>query len=1147
MAYLAPIHRPSSVRHAILLNFTSPEEEHLIVAKANRLEVYSQNEDGISLLHAQTIFGKTTMLNKFRPAASHTDHLFVGTDRQTYFTLSWDSLQKRMQTEKSYVDVAERTFRDSQTGDRCHISPDGKYLTLELYEGVISVVPFIQKAKKVPEGEIGTLGEPAQTRIPELFVHSSCFLQPKRQPSAKNAKPSMALLYEDSRQEKHLKVREVDYSAGIPGSGDVGILDMEKGLDWGDRLESGASHLIPVPAPIGGVLVLAETSIQYFNEVGKSKIKSLDEATIFVAWEQIDNQRFLLADEYGKLYLLMLSIGGDYEEEVEDWQIHVLGETSRANVLVYLDAGRLFVGSHQGDSQVLSIKVEDFDVIQTLPNVAPILDCAITDLGTRAGEGQTSEFSSGQARIVTGSGAFKDGSLRSVRSGVGLEDVAMLGDMGRHMKSVTDVFSIRSEPGPGSVDTLLVSFVGETAAFRFHEDEVEEIDSLKGLQLSEGTLLATNFPGSRILQVTSTAVLISDLESGMIQASWIAPEGDSITDVAATESIVLIAVGGVQLIVLEASNGTLREAGKKSYGTDSQIACLTVYGSLPDVCFVGFWQSSTVAVLKLSDLGIIHSEQISEGILSVPRSVLVSQVLKDQPPTLFIAMADGNVVTLSVEPETYALAGKKSILLGTQQAAFREIPRGGNLSAIVAICEHPSMIYESEGRIVYSAITAEGVSHLCPFDSSAFPNAVAIASNEGIKISVIDTERNTHVQTQSVGETVRRIAWAADAKVFGLGTIKRTLSEGYELVKSHFKLVDEVAFEVLDTYDLNDDELVESVMFTELNDGTGDLADHFVVGTSYLDDEQANPDSIRGRILVFELTPERKLKPVAEKALKGACRCLAMIEDKIVAAMIKTVVVFGFEYETPSSPFLRKLCSYRTSTAPIDISVNPETKEIAVADLMKSVSVVQYKHNATFGGSEASNRASADTLEEVARHFQTTWSTAVAHISESTWLEADAEGNLLVLSRDLNGVTEDDRRRLQVTSEINLGEMVNRIRKIDVGVPDDAAVVPKAFLATVEGSIYLVALIASSKQNLLMQLQSRLADFVHTPGNYEFIKYRAFRNQVREAEEPLRFVDGEFIGRYLDCPRDIQEQCVQGLGVSVDDMKGLLEGLRKLH
>ena len=439
--------------------------------------------------------------------------------------------------------------------------------------------------------------------------------------------------------------------------------------------------------------------------------------------------------------------------------------------------------------------------------------------------------------------------------------------------------------------------------------------------------------------------------------------------------------------------------------------------------------------------------------------------------------------------------------------------------------------------MVYSAVTAEDATCICPFDSEAYPGAIALASAETgeLKLAMVDEERTTHVQTLKVGETVRRIAYSAELKAFGLGTIKRTLSAGVEEVESHFKLVDEVAFQELHTYALNTDELIESVMRSQLDEGSGGLAERFVVGTAYLDDEQQNA---RGRILVFEVTESRQLKLVAEQSLKGACRCLAMVQGKIVAALIKTVVVYGFEYETPSQPFLVKKAAYRTATAPIDVAVTGTI--IAVTDLMKSVSLVEYKKGRS---------GLPDSLTEVARHFETLWGTAIANVAENTYLEADAEGNLVVLQHEINGFSDDDRRRLRVTSEMLLGEMVNRIRRVDVTPTPNAVVIPRAFLATVEGSIYLFALIAPGKQDLLMRMQSKMAELVKSPGHVPFGRFRGFRSSVRDMGEegPSRFVDGELIERFLDCSDEIQAEIVKDLGVEVEDMRGMVEALRRIH
>ncbi len=161
----------------------------------------------------------------------------------------------------------------------------------------------------------------------------------------------------------------------------------------------------------------------------------------------------------------------------------------------------------------------------------------------------------------------------------------------------------------------------------------------------------------------------------------------------------------------------------------------------------------------------------------------------------------------------------------------------------------------------------------------------------------------------------------------------------------------------------------------------------------------------------------------------------------------------------------------------------------------------------------------------------------------------------MVLRQNVAGVTADDRRRLEVESEIRLGEMVNRIRGFDVEVDakNPAPVVPKAFMGTVEGSIYLFGLIAPSHRDLLMRLQASLAPLVESLGHIPFNAYRAFKNQVREAEEPYRFVDGELLEAFLDLPAGQQHEIVGELGEvgkakgGVEGVKELVEGLKRMH
>jgi DNA damage-binding protein 1 len=215
---------------------------------------------------------------------------------------------------------------------------------------------------------------------------------------------------------------------------------------------------------------------------------------------------------------------------------------------------------------------------------------------------------------------------------------------------------------------------------------------------------------------------------------------------------------------------------------------------------------------------------------------------------------------------------------------------------------------------------------------------------------------------------------------------------------------------------------------------------------------------------------------------------------------------------------------------------------------MKSVSLLTFTPGRAPGGG-------GDSLTEVARHFETCWATAVAKVEDDTYLQADAEGNLVVLVHDRNGFSQEDRRMLRVTSECLLGESVNRIRTIptaaNLQTSASAPVVPRAFLATVDGGVYLFGLIREQggMQDLLIRLQTEMANLVKSPGGVPFAKFRGFRSQVRDMGEegPQRFVDGEVVEHFLELADEVQASVAKSLGRDVEELRGLVVGLRRIH
>jgi DNA damage-binding protein 1 len=360
------------------------------------------------------------MLEKVRPFGAQTDHLFIGTLRFQYFTVVWNPKTRQLDTVQSFIDVAERHMQNSQSRDRCLVDPSGGYLAMELFQGILNLVQVIKPRKGHPD----YLDKPEQVRITELKVRASTFLY------TETNRPKLAILYDAGKIHPDLRLatyRIVDekkqYSQFDPNKdreNDIGNLDI------------GASHLIPVPkgeaeqrryivrnastakAQLGGVIIVGETKMTYLDDESKAIVEyPLEEASVWVAWERYDDLRYLLADNYARLHLLTITVDGAV---VTGLDVKQIGKITKATVLVHMGDGLLFIASHEGDSQVVRLDIESenpsIELLQTMANVAPILDFAVMDMGGRDGETQTNEYSSGQARLVTGSGGWEEGSLR---------------------------------------------------------------------------------------------------------------------------------------------------------------------------------------------------------------------------------------------------------------------------------------------------------------------------------------------------------------------------------------------------------------------------------------------------------------------------------------------------------------------------------------------------------------------------------------------------------------------------------------------------------------------------------------------------------------------------------------------------------------
>ena len=160
-----------------------------------------------------------------------------------------------------------------------------------------------------------------------------------------------------------------------------------------------------------------------------------------------------------------------------------------------------------------------------------------------------------------------------------------------------------------------------------------------------------------------------------------------------------------------------------------------------------------------------------------------------------------------------------------------------------------------------------------------------------------------------------------------------------------------------------------------------------------------------------------------------------------------------------------------------------------------------------------------------------------------------------------------------MTGEFRLGKIVNKIVPLSAtptqtremwaktnlspsdieSLPREGPpVTPRAFLATVEGSIYMLGTINPPYLHILLTLQNLLANRVQGAGGMPWAKYRAWRTEVVEKDEPFRVVDGEMMEGVLvgmsdeDVGLVLREGGLDKEGVSVRDVRRWGEELRRL-
>uniref|UniRef100_A0A1D1YWE8 DNA damage-binding protein 1 n=2 Tax=Anthurium amnicola TaxID=1678845 RepID=A0A1D1YWE8_9ARAE len=1084
--YVVTAHKPTNVTHSCVGNFTSPQELNLIIAKCTRIEIHLLAPHGLQPMLDVPIYGRIATLELFRPHGEAQDFLFIATERYKFCVLQWDAETSELIT-RAMGDVSDRIGRPTDNGQIGIIDPDCRLIGLHLYDGLFKVIPFDNK---------GQLKEAYNIRLEELQVLDIKFLYGC-------SRPTIVVLYQDNKDARHVKTYEVSLKDK----------DFAEGPWQQANVDNGAGLLIPVPMPLGGVIIIGEETIVYCSATAFKAIPTKPSITRAYGRVDADGSRYLLSDNSGILRLLVII---HEKERVTGLRIEHLGETSVASTISYLDNAVVYVGSSYGDSQLIKLNMQPdakgsyVEVLERYVNLGPIVDFCVVDL-ERQGQGQ----------VVTCSGAYKDGSLRIVRNGIGINEQASV-----ELQGIKGLWSLRSFTNDPHDTFLVVSFISETRILAMNSDDELEETEIEGFYSQAQTLFCQNAVNDQLVQVTASSVRLVSSTTRELLDEWNAPSGFSVNVATANASQVLLATGGGHLVYLEIGNGRLTEV--KHTQLEYDISCLDINpigenSNCSALAAVGMWTDISVRIFSLPGLDLITKEHLGGEI--IPRSVLLCRF--EGVSYLLCALGDGHLFNFLLNIATGELSDRKKVSLGTQPITLRTFS-SKDTTHVFAASDRPTVIYSSNKKLLYSNVNLKEVSHMCPFNSAAFPDSLAIAKEGELLIGTIDDIQKLHIRSIPLGEHARRICHQEQSRTFAICSLKHCQTSTEETEMHFVRLLDDQTFEFISTYPLDTYEYGCSILSCSFTD---DSNVYYCVGTAYVLPEENEPT--KGRILIF-VVEDGKLQLIAEKETKGAVYSLNAFNGKLLAAINQKIQLYKWMLRDDGSRELQSECGHHGHILALYVQTRGDF--IVVGDLMKSISLLLYKHE-------------EGAIEERARDYNANWMTAVEILDDDIYLGSENNFNLFTVRKNSDAATDEERGRLEVVGEYHLGEFINRFRhgSLVMRLPDsEAGNIPTVIFGTVNGVIGVIASLPHEQYIFLEKLQANLVKVIKGVGGLSHEQWRSFNNE-KKTTEARNFLDGDLIESFLDLSRNRMDEISKTLGVSVEELCKRVEELTRLH
>ncbi|GAA5973926.1 hypothetical protein JCM21900_005000 [Sporobolomyces salmonicolor] len=1159
MLYIAAAQPATAQLDALKCDFYESQHDVLVLNKLSRLELHSIGERTVELIEEVPVWSGIAAIESVKLPGHSTSSIVVLTTCLRLFVLSYaPDASPKIQTVSS-TSIAEPFGRISEY-QTIVVDPRLRCLVVHAYDGLLRIVPLTPPTGKPSARSSSTsssstspafdLSASYNVRISSLNVSSIAAL-----PSPSDDLPALAVVNTDHSGQKVLMTYFVD-------------LD-EKDLDAGPLLtetlkDPGSELVIAVPEQQGVLVVGEETLVWYGGdgraEEGKGKGKAAEtRAPVqcrlplarITSWAFVSETQLLLGDIYGKLLYVEIALASS--GALCGLRAVDLGDTTSPTAIVPVSPSTVYLASRFGDSQLVQLpksliggaeggdamqqdddsEEPDLELVASFANLAPIVDCAVV-----GGEGGAAGY------VVTCSGAYKSGSLRVVRRGVGLTTLAAL-----EVEGIQRLWALK---GDQDDQLLVLGFFNETRVFRLSataaaddsgDGEIEEVE-LPPFAADAATLLAGNL-GSVLVQVTANGVGFSTPD-GAQHGRWLSGGKGKITTAAIKGEQLVVALEGGQLALLELQNGSLVESSATTLPNDVASVSIATTDSASFVV-VGLWASQTVHLLSLPSFETCFTQTLDTTYLI--RSVLVTS-FADGTSTLFAGLGDGSLTTFAVDlgAKSIDAGSAKTVVLGKKPLLLFEHEQdgGGGGKSVFAVSERLTLVTKPKDRLVYSSVNVEDVLAIAPLSTPAYPSALAIASSTSLRLGRIDALQSQQLDIRTVPldeDEPRRIAYDAENRTFCVLCSRRDVDRttGETTTAGSVRLLSEENFSTRATAPLAPSEEGQSLTTVRL--GSSSL---FAIGTAVLD--SGTPEPEKGRLLVLRQPDLDTLEQVASVEIPGCPYALADLGDGFIAAAINSqVAVYSLD---PAAGSLSLVATWSGAFIALTLAPGPSST-LVVGDALRSITLLRF------------SSSPRPQLDELAKDYASRYMVGVEALGGDAheFLGAETDLNLFTVQRTDEQAAQrslEDAGTLHPAGAFHLGELVSRFRHGVFGQQyGDRSTGPNAarpewVYATSAGSIGVMAELDPAASRLLSGLERNLRGVVPGVGGLTQEAFRAYKSNRRTLPS-AGFVDGSFVELFLDLAVEEQDAVLAGrsaaerIGVARGEVVRVLEDVARLH